>query len=363
MYNIPIELTELINSNCISNWERICALIQPFPEQHMIIATNAPNNTIIIATKIFSLLGLNLSEFKVFNVINDIYNSEKNHGIYAYNNKYFYMDMKRIRYDDYKYMLQVLESIIYSQRITINNNCELNKIVILVNNFDQVLQQYLSKFIKYTDTLSVNVTFIYIGTGIINYYINKTKLKGLCISMRCISNKMQSILSSTIINNNTNALCNMLYNFTDGDIIKSWLILQIFNNDVVGLQPLTSMQLFEKYILPNMPILMSIYEMLILLKKTVISKEYSITPIMNKLYILHSYPDMNICRIINIILKLFIFINSHDSIHCLYLSQLKLIDLTKLCNTYISMDTQNPYVFNDSILILRGFITKLLLFL
>ena len=112
-----------------------------------------------------------------------------------------------------------------------------------------------------------------------------------------------------------------------------------------------------------MPILMSIYEMLILLKKTVISKEYSITPIMNKLYILHSYPDMNICRIINIILKLFIFINSHDSIHCLYLSQLKLIDLTKLCNTYISMDTQNPYVFNDSILILRGFITKLLLFL
>jgi hypothetical protein len=186
-------------------------------------------------------------------------------------------------------------------------------------------------------------------------------------------------------------LCDMLYNFTDGDIIKSWLILQIFNNDScvsTTHSHLNNMQLFEKYILPNMPILNSIYELLILLRVTIANKSYSITPIMNKLYTLNSYPDMSVCRIINIIFKIFTFIHTvctgngssaqcnatgvtrpvsvsgtHETKHQLYLSKTKLIDLNNLCNTFITMDKVKPYAPNESILILRGFITNLLLFL
>lgn len=419
IYTIPTELNSLIKSNCVnvSDWTHICALIQPFPEQHIILSTNAPNNTIILATKIFDLMGIDLLEFKLFTVINDIYEPERNHGIYTYNNKYVYMDMKRIRYDDYKYMTRILESIIYSQRINIpsehvnesineiDETDETNKIVIVINNFDLILQQYLPKFIKYADTLSANVIFIYIGSGVINYYSQSTKLKGLCIVKRCMFQKLQSILNNipltttsttstttttTTITTATNTVCDMLYNFTDGDIIKSWLILQIFNEDAYtvcsGLNthcnataafthpisisdtyticaPLTTMQLFEKYILPNMPILNSIYELLILIRSSVLTESYSITPIMNKLYILHSYPDMNICRIINSIFKIFTFIHAHDTIHNLYLSKTNIIELSNLCNTFTSMDKIKPYVFNEPILILRGFITKLLLFL
>jgi hypothetical protein len=372
-YNIPSELINLVKSNCIKSpeWEQVCDLIQPFPDQHMLLSTNAPNNTLILATKIYDLLGLNLSEFKVFNVINDIYDPERGHGIYTYNNKYFYMDMKRIRYDDYKYMIRILESIIYSQRINITaetpNNKAINnppKIVVVINNFDLVLQQYLAKFIKYADTLAANVTFIYIGTGIITYYSQMTKLKGLCIVKRCIFNKLYDLKLDNLRPGDN--ICDMLYNFTDGDIIKSWLILQIFNNDLCPnklLLPQTSMQLFEKYILPNMPILNSIYELLIVLRATISNNSYSVTPIMNKLYILHSYPDMSVCRIINIIFKIFTFIHAHNAKHQLYLSKNHIIKLNNLCNTFTTMDKVKPYVTNESILILRGFITKLLLFL
>jgi hypothetical protein len=428
---IPIELTELIKSCSIftqkNEWGQICALIQPFPEQHMILSTNTPNNTIILAAKICDLLGINLTEFKMFTPVNDIYDPERNHGIYTHNNKYFYMDMKRIRYDDYKYMIRILESIIYSQRINIDiTRDDINtpdKITIIITNFDMVLHQYLVKFIKYTETLSANVTFIYIGSGIINYYSRATKLKGLCIVKQCMFTKLPSclnyyytpkgckildkrvtgeckrILDSTVspecnIECNIDAqklydtigckplsppndiakdsnycmqmsLSSMLYNFTDGDVIKSWLILQIFNADECAnalLSSLTMMQLFNKYILPNLPILNSIYELLILLRETITNKTYEITPIINKLYILHSYPDMNICRIISMIFKVFAFIHTHDTSHKLYLSQTNIIELNNLCNKFIAMDTITPYIFNESILILRSFITKLLLF-
>lgn len=366
---IPIELTELINSVSVNlhahEWEQICALIQPFPEQHMILSTNTPNNTLILAAKICGLLGINLNEFKMFTTVNDIYDPERNHGIYTHNNKYFYMDMKRIRYDDYKYMIQILESIIYSQRINIGITHETmntsDKIVIIINKFDMVLHQYLAKFIKYAEILSANVTFIYIGSGIINYYSRATKLKGLCIVKRCMFTKL-----THGCNIGEQQICDMLYNFTDGDIIKSWIILQKVNNDVCAnilLPPLTTMQLFNTYILPNLPILNSIYELLILLRETINNKTYSITPIMNKLYILHSYPDMNVCRLITMIFKLFAFIHNHDTKNQLYLSQNNIIELNKLCNKFTAMDIIKPYVFNESILILRGFITKLLLFL
>lgn len=373
-YNIPLELTKIINSDCIiqREWDQVTKLIQPFPEQHMILSTSAPNNTIILAMKIYELLSINLNDFKMFTVPNDVYNADRNHGIYTHLNKYFYLDMKRVRYDDYKYMICILESIIYAQRITTTYGIAESKIIVMLNNFDLVLQQYLAKFIKYADTLLSTVTFIYIGSGLINYYAQSTKLKSLCITKRCNFKHITDALSQLEkISVNANApiseaqmLSDMLYKFTDGDIIKSWLIMQLFtassNKTIVA-----PSQLFSDYILPNMPILKSVYELLHVLKKTVTTNIYSITPIMNRLYILHSYPDMNITRLINMMFNLFLFIHKHYTAetHPLYLTNTQLITLNQLCNKFICLDKIKPYTTNESILILRGFITKLLLFL
>lgn len=395
-FNIPSVMNDIISSDCIikQEWDQVISLIQPFPEQHMILSTSAPNNTLILAMKIYESLSLKLNEFKVFTVPNDVYDADRNHGIYSHQNKYFYMDMKRVRYDDYKYMIRILESIIYAQRIT-TSYCIDSKIVIVVNNFDLVLQQYLVKFIKYADTLAANVSFIFIGSGVINYYARATKLKSLCIVRRCNFIKITDIVPqlssiSTIKNNNPDSqiLADMLYNFTDGDIIKTWLIMQIYINtgctatlnsssqkkgvDTVStelqIQSNTiaaTLHLFNEYILPNMPILNSLYELLHLLKRIVNNGSYSITPVMNRLYILHSYPDMNITRLINMIFKLFMFIHKYNTptTHPLYLTNTQLITLNKLCNEFICLDKIKPYTTNESILILRGFITKLLLFL
>ena len=64
-YNIPLELTTIMNSDCIiqREWEQVTKLIHPFPEQHMILSTSAPNNTIILATKLYELLSIKLNEF------------------------------------------------------------------------------------------------------------------------------------------------------------------------------------------------------------------------------------------------------------------------------------------------------------
>ena len=242
----------------------------------------------------------------------------------------------------------------------------------MLNNFDLVLQQYLVKFIKYADTLSANVTFIYIGSGLINYYAQATKLKSLCITKRCNFKHMTDVLSQLeqpTINTNTNMsetqmLSDMLYKFTDGGVIKSWFIMQLFmgsSNKTLA----TPSQLFSEYILPNMPILNSVYELLHILNKTVTAGIYSITPIMNRLYILNSYPNMNITRLINMMFNLFVFVHKHYATitHPLYLSNTELITLNQLRNEFISLDKIKPYSTNESILILRGFITKLLLFL
>jgi len=338
----------------------------------MILSTSAPNNTIILAMKIYGLLSQKLNEFKMFTVPNDVYDAERNHGLYTHQNKYFYIDMKRVRYDDYKYMIRILESIIYAQRITNTYNDSESKIIVMLNNFDLVLQQYLPKFIKYADTLAANVTFIYIETGLINYYAQATKLKSLCITKRCNFKHITDILSQLeqpSINANTNMsetqmLSDMLYKFTDGDIIKSWLIMQIYMGSS-NKTHVTPSQLFSEYILPNMPILNSVYELLHILKKTVTTDTYSITQIMNRLYILHSYPDMNITRLINMMFNLFVFVHKYYTAetHPLYLTNSQLITLNQLCNEFISLDKIKPYSTNESILILRGFITKLLLFL
>ena len=177
---IPRELTNLINNVDVSNWSQIAELITPYPAQHLLLTTNAPNNGIILSSKIFDLMSVALQDFHVFKVMSDMYDPERNHGLYTFNNQFFYMDMKRVRYDDYKYMLRVLESVVYSHRID-----DTNKIVVLFNNFDLVLNQYLHKFIKYADTLSASTVFIYVGTGIINYYASSTKLSGLCIHKKC----------------------------------------------------------------------------------------------------------------------------------------------------------------------------------
>ena len=182
---IPEQLVNLINIVEVSNWDQITELIKPYPAQHILLTTNAPNNCLILASKIFDLMSVSLRNFHLFKVMSDIYDPERNHGLYTHNNQIFYMDMKRVRYDDYKYMLRVLESVIYSHRID-----DMSKIVVLFNNFDLVLNQYLHKFIKYADTLSASTLFIYVGTGLINFYASSTKLNGLCVSKKCYFKKL-----------------------------------------------------------------------------------------------------------------------------------------------------------------------------
>lgn len=384
MLHIPDEIKKIIDLDsdyiCHNTWEQIKNLICPSPEQHMLLYTNAPNNTLLLANKIYKLFGLDLNKFRVFKVGNDLYDHERNHGIYTFDNNYFYMDMKRIRYDDYKYMICILENIIYSKRIDFieTNKQEPSKITILINNFDVILPQYLHKFVKYANTLS-SITFIYIGTNNINFYAVSTKLKGLCIIKKCYFNKLPlhvfDIIPSHLIES-TNKINNMLFFFTNGDIIKSWFIIHAFINsnsnntttkpNVSATKPnvsATEIDLFHTYILPHMPILNSIYDLLCSINTTVTQKTYNITHIMNKLYILHSYPDCDIPRIITYILNIFTFIHKYAPNHKLYLSSSKMLELTKLCNTYTEMDKFIPYKINEPVLILRGFVCKLMLFL
>jgi hypothetical protein len=306
---------------------------------------------------------VSFQDFHLFKVMSDMTDPERNHGLYTHNNQFFYMDMKRVRYDDYKYMLRVLESVIYSHRID-----ETNKIVVLFNNFDLVLNQYLHKFIKYADTLSASTVFIYVGTGLINFYASSTKLSGLCVVKKCYFKQLPC-------NNNlfvydpqhtelVSQIADTLYYFTEGDCVKSWLVLQLCID--TGLSKCKSMiDVLNIYILPHLSIVQTITDMLLTIKTSIINGEYNISAIMNKLYIISAYPDYNVCRIISLIFKIFSYIHKHGfkPMNPLYLSNAKIIELNTLCTTYVEMDKAKPQQFNEPILILRAFIVKLIMLL
>ena len=126
-----------------------------------ILITDCTNNNLLLATKVIKLCsGKNLrTGFEEVKVGADLHDAERKHGLYS-NDNIFFVDLIRIRYDDYKYFIVVLESIISQRRIDADIA---GKLIIIVNNYNHVLNKYMTMFQIFIEKYAGNAVFIFIG--------------------------------------------------------------------------------------------------------------------------------------------------------------------------------------------------------
>lgn len=309
----------------------------PNPALSCLFITNCPNNMHILVHQIFNILIAPEMTFRCQNILDaliympvdrDIYIEGQNHGIYTlctgmlaqYNSinldftQYpliYFIDLLRVRYSDYGYMIKVLEMLLKTRRI--DNDY---KQIIIISNFDQLLDIYLPKFIEYIDKYSSTGAFILLGSGkkIVNMSRN-TKLKSLCyidrIFLGPVKLEYYNSAPTQLEYTQFQQLSKILYKLTDGDLIKSWMVIgNYLNMDDKKRQQLlkykTPLAILEKIILPGLPVYKKIYDLIVLLMTCNIVRD--LDNIMKHIYMIHTFPGYTPTKIINIMICLLTYL-------------------------------------------------------
>ena len=299
----------------------------PAPELSSILITNCANNTNILLYKLTDILcpGLRIDrDFSYFAVDKHLYIADQNHAIYCASNPalpaskpIFLIDLLRIRYTEYLYMFKVLDSIIKCQRL---DNETGDKQIIIINNFDLILAQYLPKIIEYIEKYHGNTTFILVGSGPnITHISTNTKLNALCYIKRVYFDpidkfcKFDSKLNANAIQKaNLTQLSRLLYNLTAGDVLKSWIVfsaylekLAVAKKQKIKPELVKPRVLLTSVILPALPVYNKICTMLL----DLIRPTQSLAGQMKNMYMIFAFPGMNTSRFCGIIYYLLLILS------------------------------------------------------
>lgn len=366
----PIEYSTLIhkawhtiNSITVNKLETV---LLPCPEQSAIFITNHTNNTLLLTKKVISVLCSGDLQLKYYMPDKDIYNDEQNHGVYLLDvnkvtvcqNPYiYYLDLHRIRYVEYPYMFRVLESI-----VTVNRIDSLTyKNIIIVTNFDQVLRQWLYKFIEFVEWQHSSI-FIFIGAGhkLINIS-SSSKLKSICYIQRVNFGKItQSILDTRITgihSANFDMFAGLLFKVLGGDFLKSWIICQYYIALPANkLMQQTKSSMLDDIILPQLPVYTKIRDLLLSMKT---GKPNPDLPnlLIKQTYNILALPGYTIAKFIWIIIQLLEIYNTNPG-HTLY-SGSKIQKILNVSTALSSADKVKPFGPDEPIIYIQDYIIKL----
>lgn len=363
----PIEYPALINKAWqtidSSSANKLEIILSPRPEQSAIFITNHTNNTLLLSKKVISVLcPTGEHTLKYVKPDKDIYNTEQNHGIYllevsnCQNPYIYYLDLLRIRYVEYPYMFRVLDNIVKVNRI----DSHAGKNIVIVTNFDQVLRQYLYKFIEYVECMQSS-TFMFIGAGhkIINLS-HSSKLKSLCHIQRIYFGKLRlQLLDHKIIGvHNFDMFAGLLFKVLGGDFLKSWLICQNYLSHPASKQIITcKTDILDDIILPQLPVYTKIRDLLLSMKTGKTNPDLP-NLLIKQTYNILALPGYTITKFIWIIMVLLEVYNTNPK-HPLY-SGSKIQEILNLSADISSADKVKPFGPDEPIIYIQNYIIKLL---
>lgn len=308
----------------------------PAPELSSILITNCANNTNILLYKLTDILcpGLRIDrDFTYFAVDKHLYIADQNHAIYCASNPalpaskpIYLIDLLRLRYTEYLYMFNVLDSIIKCQRL---DNETGDKQIIIVNNFDLILAQYLPKIIEYIEKYHGTTTFILVGSGPnITHISTNSKLSALCYIKRVYFEPVaqfwmvdSKVNMNAIQKANLAQLSKLLYKLTAGDVLKSWIVFSAYlekqtvaKKQKIKPELIKPRDLLTGVILPALPVYNKICTMLL----DLIRPTQSLAGQMKNMYTIFAFPGMTMSRfcgiIYNLLWQLSLTVNAGDKI-------------------------------------------------
>jgi len=363
----PTEYPALINKAWLTidsaSANKLETILSPRPEQSAIFITNHTNNTLLLTKKVITVLCPEHS-LKYIKPDKEIYNAEQNHGVYllevnnCQNPYVYYLDLLRIRYVEYPYMFRVLDNIVTVNRI----DSQTGKNIIIVTNFDQVLRQWLYKFIEYVERMQSS-TFIFIGAGhkLINIS-SSSKLKSLCHIQRIYFSKItQSILDTRITgihSTNFDIVAGLLFKVLGGDFLKSWIICQYYLVLPANkLMKKTKSSMLDDIILPQLPVYTKIRDLLLFMKTGKANPDLP-DLLIKQTYNILALPGYTITKFIWVIMVLLEVYNTNPE-HLLY-SGPKIREILKLSAEISSADRMKPFGPDEPIIYIQDYIIKLL---
>jgi hypothetical protein len=194
----------------------LAQLIDPsIAEQPGFFITNT-NNVFLLATRLFKTLTANPdATLSMCSYTNPGFAPDCFHGLFNYDFIY-YVDLAKVKYSAYTTFIKLLDMLIRANRI------DGVKLVFILANIQLVLQQYLAKFIYYTETWSHTATLLFIGSGYrATSLYRQTKLKGLCAIYRVIYRPL--LLPNSKFSDEA---ARQVHYLLDGDVVKSLMLLE-----------------------------------------------------------------------------------------------------------------------------------------